>query len=89
MGLQVSCPKQRVACAEIGEDPLDGIGDEHHVEVKAFRLVEGSYGDAIMLVGLVRQEGACLELFDLAVSPVLEQCAVGVALVPTLDHLGE
>jgi hypothetical protein len=87
--LEMARAEQRIASAQIREDPFYSISDEHDVEVEALRLVEGCDSDSVMLVCLVRQERACFELLGLDVRLVLEQGALGIAFVPPFDDLGE
>ena len=82
-------PEQGIARAEIREDPLDGVRYEDNIEVEPLGLMECRDGDAIVFVGLIRQERTRLEVLGFAVGAVVEEGAVGGALVPALQNLGE
>jgi len=82
-------PKQRIACSQVGEDPLDGVSDEDNVEVEALRLVKCRNGDPVVLVSLIGDQRARLEVLRLAVAAIVEEGAGGGALVPPIENLGE
>ncbi len=81
-------PEHAPATSQIREDPFHGVGDEDHVELEPFGLMQGCECD-LLSVSSVRKKGVGLEALLIGHLEELLQRDLVVALRLARQHLGE